>query len=223
MPVAGEQYTPHLDVAEGDPTTTVTLTVIDPDDNDVDVVITADDASGQAFTGDEITLGAGEYLLAWTVTGPGATRQVQRLYVDPDPVDIPAGFTFATTGDLARYTGKATTPGARRILVDASREIDRVTKTARYRVDPAGRPTDPDIAAALRDATCELVGWWEETGTATGGRALFTSASIAGVSLGFGGQGQGTSSNPQADRVGPRVWTILLNAGLTGGAVTSGG
>jgi hypothetical protein len=210
---AADPYTPRLDVPQGDASTTVALAIAGPDD-----VLTAcavHPAGGPTvWEADPITLTGGEYRLYWTVTGPGqqaSTTQV--MAVDPDPDAIPDGFSFATTGDLAAYTGQPIPARARRLLIDASREIERLTKTAVYAVGVDGRPTEPQVRAAFIDATCELVLWWAETGTETGARALFQSASIAGVSLGFGGQ---AATNPQADRVGPKVWTILLGAGLVG-------
>lgn len=211
MPVAGEQYTPHLDVPNGDVTTVAALTLLDADDmTSVPAVFRDPDATH--WSSAPITLVGGEYRFYWTVAGAGAeSSTLQILTVDPDPDAIPAGFSFATVADLVAYTGQSLPPGGRRLLINASREIERITKSAVYRTGPDGRPTDPDLRRALADATCELIGWWDETGTETGARGLFTSAGIAGVSLGFGGQG---ASNPQADRVGPRVWSILLNAGL---------
>jgi hypothetical protein len=212
---AGDLYTPHIDVTGGDPTTTATLAMLDADDNASTLPVTGD-GTGLTFDGPQVPLTAGgEWRFTWTVRKPGAADLVHTdvLLVDPDPAAIPAGFSYATTGDLARYTMTAVPVDARTRLINASREIDRITKSALYATGPDGKAVDPGIRRALADATCELIGWWDSTGTETGDRSLFTSASIAGVSLGFGGSG---ASNPQADRVGPRVWTILLGAGLVG-------
>jgi hypothetical protein len=213
MPQVGDLHTPRIDVPDGEPGTHAVLAMLDPDDGSATLAVEAD-PDHQTFLGPELRfVEPGEWRFLWTVTGAGATRITQVVAVDPDPHALPAGFSHATTGDLARYSGKPLPPAARRLLIDASVEIDRLTRTAVYTTDPAtGRATDPRLRAALAEATCELIGWWDETGTATGSRALFTSASIAGVSLGFGGGG--AQANPQADRIGPRVWSILLGAGL---------
>ncbi len=212
MPAAGDTHTPRLAVPDGTADTRATLVVYDPDERVSTPAVTAT-PDGTEHVGAPVTLTQpGEWRLVWTVRDPDR-RPVQTLLVAPgddDDAQVP-GFSFATTADLARYTGRAPEPGSRRLLVAASAEIERITRAAVYLLADDGRPADPLLRRAMADATCELLGWWAETGTGTGGRALYTSASIAGVSLGRGGA---NTANPQADRVGPKVWTILLGAGL---------
>lgn len=217
MPAVGDTYTPHLTVADGDPSTGVLLEVVDGDEQFVLAGLPAPDdlpATGTTWAAPPLTLGGpGQWRLTWTITlGSGDTRTVTQVVdVDPDPTADPGGFSHATTGALVRYSGRPLPPDARRKLVAASAEVDRLTRAARYATDPdTGRAVDPAVARTLADATCELVGWWAETGLESGGRALYTSASIAGVSLGMGGSQQ----NPQADRIGPKVWSILQTGGL---------
>lgn len=217
MTVTGDLITPLLDVNPFGPDTLAALIVVDPAEDAMPLVVTPQGGGSQWF-GEQIRVGEpGEWLLNWTVTGTGADVVTQRVVVDPGPNDIPTGFSYANTGDLVRYSGRPLPTNARRVLIDASREIERITKAARYTTDDRGYALDPALRTALADATCELVGWWDETGTSSGGRHLYTSASIGPVSVGWGGN----ADNAQKDRVGPRVWTILLNAGLlsTGGVL----
>lgn len=218
MPVNGDLLTPRLDVEPSGADTQAALVVIDPDDGRV-TLGTRYEQDRAVWFGDQIRLGeVGEWRLWWKVTGTGADEVTQLVQVDPGPGDIPEGFSYASTADLVKYTGQPLPADARRSLINASREIDRITVAARYAVDHStGKASDPRIRRALADATCELIGWWSETGMETGGRGLVTNASIAGVSLGFGGGGGGSSANTQAGRVGPKVWTILINANLVGG------
>jgi hypothetical protein len=209
VPVAGDLLVPRLDVDPAGPDTVAVLTVINPDDTRTPVPVRAESGNAVWF-GDQLRLTGGQYRLWWTVTGTGADDTVQYVSVDPDPNAVPDGFSFATTADLVSWTGQPLPDNARRTLIAASREIERITRACRYRVDTDGRPLDPDLRRALAEATCELVGWWAETGTQTGARGLLTSASIGGVTVAY----NGNSTNPQADRVGPAVWTILMSAGL---------
>lgn len=223
MPVTGDSETPRLEVDGADATTVVTVRILDPEDGERAPTVLAD-APRRIFTAPPLVFAmAGEWRFFWHIAGPGTpvgSGLRRAVYVDGDGSAARgvSPVSFATTRDLADYPAPVG-PESRRRLIDATREIERITKTARYGVDARGVPTDARIRRALSDATCELVLWWDETGLETGGRALYTSASIAGVSLGMGGA---TTGNAQADRVGPRVWTILLGAGLVrAGAVMS--
>jgi hypothetical protein len=73
---------------------------------------------------------------------------------------------YATTGELEAYLGssRAAPTDAGRLLVRASEVIDAlVTRPFAIAVD-TGLPTDPDQAAALRDACCAMVEFWMEVG-----------------------------------------------------------
>jgi hypothetical protein len=216
MPVAGELYTPRLVLDGSGPDSAVTaLDLQDPADDVVALTppAAADTGEPGSFTAAALRLASpGEWRLLWHTTTAGVARTVvQVVDVDPDPGAAPTGFSYATTGDLVAYTGQPLPGGARRALINASREIQRCTRAARYAVDVDGHALDPRIRRDLAEATCELTQWWAETGNDSGASALITNASIAGVSVGYGGR---TTGNAQADRVGPRVWTMLLNANL---------
>lgn len=212
MATVGLLVTPQLTVDPFDVDTVAQLSLRDPDDEVIALSLSNDGAG--AYSAATISLGApGEWHLLWTVTGTGWGQTDQKIVVEPEAGYTPTGFSFATTGDLAKAPGRMP-DDAVRLLLDATAEITRATKLAVYATDARGYAVNPAIRAALRDATVELALWWDETGTYSGSRQLITSAAIAGVSLSYGGM---SSTNAQANRIGPAVWSILIGAGLIGG------
>lgn len=69
--------------------------------------------------------------------------------------------TLATSADLAAWTGQAAPANADALLRACTRLVLEQTRTASYDSDPTtGLPTDPNITAALKDATCiQAAGW----------------------------------------------------------------
>lgn len=212
---SGVVINPRLDVIDGDVDTVATCTLEDPDGAVVPLTVATADA-GKTWTGGELTLTApGRWYLRWTVTGSGS-GPVPADIVDVDPPDTvrphgPCALAYATSGDLAYRLRRAPTSEEIGWLYDASREIDRLIMCARYRTDDTGRPVDACVAAALRDATTELAAWWSDTGNYTGANSQLSAASIASVSLSWGGR---NTKDAQADRIGSAVWSILASAGL---------
>jgi hypothetical protein len=84
-----------------------------------------------------------------------------------------------------------------------------------YEVDSVtGLPTDADVIAALRDATCAQAEYARAIGDANAvGASQYHSVTIGSVSLSRG-YGAGGSSAP--GRYAPAAWDILALAGLTG-------
>lgn len=119
---------------------------------------------------------------------------------------------YATVDELANAIKPKTPPAnAEQLLVDASGDIDDLILSAVYETDAAGYPTDPEIRDALKQATIALIRWWGGIGEdGTGITQVLTSASIAGVALGFGNGGKDQPSM----KYGPRVPGILARAGL---------
>lgn len=113
-----------------------------------------------------------------------------------------------------------TEPESTRVRTRASELVDEGLLTAVYDTDPVTElPTDPRIAAAMRDAVCAQVVWWDETGDEQGVAGQYTSASIGSVSLTRANAGQsGASSGRQ---LAPPAVTHLRLAGLLPGAVTT--
>lgn len=122
---------------------------------------------------------------------------------------------YASSADLATYTGLGIVTGADRVLQRASDLMDKTVK-ARYSVDSDGIPTDPIIAEALRDAVCAQVEFWSEVGE---------SSDIAGAPVTGQVKIGNLEQSWQARRVAPRAYDILQRAGLLrlpGGTVPGG-
>jgi len=101
--------------------------------------------------------------------------------------------------------------------VDLSRLLDRATdliddylRTAVYDVDDDGEPTDADVIAVLRDATCAQVEFW-----LAGDEEDDILGPVQGVALGGMQVQYGAADNPVAPHyLAPRAARILRNAGL---------
>lgn len=111
---------------------------------------------------------------------------------------------YATSAQLAAYLKGGTVPDdAARLLARASELID-ATVRASFSVDTdTSLPTDADVAAALRDATCAVVEAWLEVGEDNDVDGL------AGAQIAVQGY-----SGPRAPTVPPRAARLLATAGL---------
>jgi hypothetical protein len=119
--------------------------------------------------------------------------------------------TYATVVQLAAQPWGLTPADAARLLVRASEVIDQALRTAIYAVDDAGAPTDTAVIAALADATCAQVEFWETGDEEDDILGPVDQLSLAGMSV--------KMSANQGDRVSPtylapRAHRILVNAGL---------
>lgn len=212
----GDPLVPSLKVDPFGSDTVATVDLVDPDDGVVPLTVTSPDGN-ENWAGSIVQLGEpGEWHLRWVVTGTGRGQVDQTIYVQTAPGYSPPGFTYASTGDMARYTGQVLPTDVKRKLIMASREIARLTRSATYETTVAGLAVHQPTRQALADATCELLAWWEETGTQTGAIGMYQSTSIGpgGVTLsGFTGGASGSKSSDDG-RVGPQVFTILMDAGL---------
>lgn len=136
---------------------------------------------------------------------------------------------YATHQDLINYTQGSdfvvpAEPESQRVRTRASELVDEALVTAIYDTDPATQlPTDPAIAAAMRDAVCAQVVWWDETGDELGDAGQYTSVSIGSVALTRGRAGTAASGAtlPSGRTLGPQAVTPLRLAGLLPGTVTS--
>ena len=111
---------------------------------------------------------------------------------------------YATSVEYLTFAGSTTAPAdIDRLLMRASELVDN-TVTLAYAVDDTDElPTDTDLAAALRDATCAQVEAWQEVGESNDVDGL------AGVDISVG-----SYSGPRAPKLAPRAFRILQNAGL---------
>lgn len=67
---------------------------------------------------------------------------------------------YATSTDLASWTGQAAPDDAAALLRSASVLVRTATRAALYDVDSAGKPSDAVILGAFRDATCAQAAAW---------------------------------------------------------------
>lgn len=122
---------------------------------------------------------------------------------------------YATPADYQSFTGQAAPADAEQLLAAATRMLEStVFRLCWYEVDADGMPSNTTVAAALRDAVCAQVAWWEELGDSVGAAgAGWGSVSIGSVSLSRPTAGTGDSS--AARQVAPQVWDVLTAPDLT--------
>lgn len=124
---------------------------------------------------------------------------------------------YATSEQLASYLEATAPADAGRLLTRASELVDDHIVTAFYDVDTNGLPTDTDVAAALRDATCAQVEYWIAGDEEDDILGPVESANLGGMSQGYGsGQNRVTPMY-----LAPRAARHLRTAGLMGAAVGS--
>lgn len=106
-------------------------------------------------------------------------------------------------------------------LRSASEQVERLTRLAVYATDDDGYPTDPDVEAAFRDATCAIAEHWADTGDPRGVDATQGAVKIGSVSLGTTSSSKESMSarDKLAERIGHRAIDILTTAGLIGPVV----
>lgn len=124
---------------------------------------------------------------------------------------------YATTAELAEWTGEAAPANADQLLRQASRLVRRATMTAIYVVDEDDLPTDADVLAAFRDATCAQVASWAALGIdPTAGpasvRGAVQSSSIGGGTVTYADTS--TTKAAAVDNLASEAWLILADAGL---------
>lgn len=127
-----------------------------------------------------------------------------------------ARLPYATPEQLATWTGQPAPADAERLLARAGEDIDSALLTAIYPVDEDGDPLDPEIRAALANATCAQVEFQlagGDDGTGAGGQ--WDSVSIGPVSL----SGRSSRTAAAGVELAPRADRALRRAGLTPGRV----
>lgn len=217
MPVAGDREVAQLVVDNYGEDTYATLAVTDPNGVQITPLGPVSEDGHKTWWADVHFTVPGLWRLAWNVTGSGAGTVLERVPVGP--ADVPLGRVYATTTDLANYLNAAPSEDAEGKLRDATVLIDRLLISAVYDVDGKDMPTDPVIKAALRDAVCEQVNWWAQTGDQHGARAAMGTVHIGSITLSGPSGGSSNGSSPRAPgRISPQAVVILENAGLLGQA-----
>ncbi|MFS0695127.1 hypothetical protein [Streptomyces nitrosporeus] len=126
------------------------------------------------------------------------------------------GRVYATPEQLSAWTGQDAPADAVRLLARASEDVEDAARTAIYDVDVQGMPTDPDVIAAMADATCAQVEYQEAAGDdGTGADDRWGSVSIGPVSL---GDRRGAPAGAGVT-LAPRALRALTRAGLLPGVI----
>lgn len=209
---SGDARLPTLTVDPADVTTAAVLTLVDPDGTVTTPGQTGALASWTASS--SYTLTAGEWVERWTVTGTGKGVQERLIRVAPLTTVVPSGArVYATTADYANYLHASPPQRSRRALWTASMNIDNMLLCAVYDVDDDGMPTDPEVIAAMRDATCAQADYAKTIGDPNGvGASQYHSVSIGSASLARGYNQKGSAA---PGRYSPIAFEILQRAGLT--------
>lgn len=130
--------------------------------------------------------------------------------------------TFATEEDLARWSDGNIPDNPRPLIRHASVMVQHAIRFARFSVTPAGLPSDPDIAEAVRDAVCAQVEAWavskiNPTQIATTG--VVTGSKIGDASFTFDAASSANTASNARTELCNEAWLILENAGLIGGKI----
>ncbi|MBY4571247.1 hypothetical protein ACN95_14600 [Gordonia sihwensis] len=130
---------------------------------------------------------------------------------------------YATAADIETWLGE--TPDAdkpiARMLRQASIMVGRACRNDLYDVDSAGKPTDPDLLEAMRDATCAQVEVWLSLGIdPAGGLAAMepqiTSTSVDGGSVSYDAGTSVRAKIRAAEALSPTSYSLLTAVGLAG-------
>lgn len=128
-----------------------------------------------------------------------ATKEQLEVFLDGEPVPSDAG----------------------RLLRSASRDVDEMLLTARYPVDAAGLPTEPEHTEALLEATCLQAMHRDEYGDEI--EMMGSGESVKLGPLSFGGAfSSGPSPTQPVPKWNPEAYRVLRLAGLIPGMVASG-
>lgn len=216
MPNVGDMASITLLVSPFDDTTEAVVVVTKPDGDEEHPVATTGDGGNTWQAPVEYSL-SGSWVFKWTVTGTGSKTEYANAGVAPGPLYEYPGRVYADTTDLANWLGAAPPDNATRLLARASSVIDDALLTAVYATGADGMPTDSAVIAALRNATCAVVEWWESTGDELGSTVDWQSASAGDVSISR--NSNSGSTQVRADSLPPRALGELIRAGLLPGTV----
>lgn len=212
MPDVGDIAVLTLSVTPSGEDTEATIAITPPPGAAPVVLVPTTVIDRSLWTAELPLAAAGEWRAVWTVTGTGAGVQHDTVWAIGDP----PGRVYATPTDYVAWTGQEPPGGIRRLLLRASRMVDKMLRTAIYPVDVDGLPTDLRHAAAIRDATSAQAEWFAETGDTTGVLSRYQSVGIGSVSLTRGSTSSGPSTG-EDQLYAPAALDALRSAGLLGG------
>ncbi|HZF92077.1 hypothetical protein [Streptomyces sp.] len=186
MPDVGDTVTASLTVDPHDATTSAVLAVTSPS-GAVTTPTTGTADGGKTWTATLTYTAAGLWRLSWTVTGTGASVQHEVVSVAPAPAVGVTGRVYATTTQLAEYLGAAPPLDSARLLLEASRMLERdFLVPAVYDTTDDGLPSDPVVASALAEAVCAQAEFWMEVGVENDISGPLQGVSIGSVQIQYG-------------------------------------
>ena len=123
---------------------------------------------------------------------------------------------YATSTDLAAYTGSSAPANADALLAKASRFLDSaVFRLCWFTADSDGLPTDTVVAQAFTDSVCAQAAWWSELSDSTGAQT----AGWGTVQIGSVMMSRSLTATSPADaparQIAPEVWDVLRTPDLT--------
>jgi hypothetical protein len=134
---------------------------------------------------------------------------------------VAAILIYATSDDLAAWTGSTAPDNAATLLRTASLIVRRATMTATYAVDETGAPTDADVLDAFRDATCAQAAAMaandvDPLAASAGAAGEIASSSIGSASISFATDASTSAlTRSLLSAVTDEAAMILSRAGLT--------
>lgn len=135
---------------------------------------------------------------------------------------------YASREELAEFVSADDLPDggdAARLIASASRLVESSTRHDRYDVDPAGKPTDPFVIGAFRDATCLQAAYWASNGLdpakgATGVAPRLKSSGVDGATVTYESSGVTvTEASDSMSSLIPAAFDALRNEGFASGLV----
>lgn len=128
---------------------------------------------------------------------------------------------YATSTDLQAWTGTTPPANAAQLLRTASILVRKATKTALYDTDSTGLPTDADVLAAFKDATCAHAAAMTTAsidplaGGATTKAATATGKRVGSAGISYAGTESAAKARARlAVELAPEAHDILAQAGV---------
>lgn len=123
---------------------------------------------------------------------------------------------YATSTDLAAYTGSSAPADADALLAKASTFLDSaVFRLCWFTADADGLPTDPIVAAAFTRAVCAQAAWWGALGDSTGAMGAGWGEIRIGTVQMNRSLTQTAAKDSPARQIAEEVWDVLRSPDLT--------
>lgn len=139
---------------------------------------------------------------------------------------------YASSEDYTALFGTPAPPKIDALLRSASILVRRDTMTATYATDTNGKPTEPRLVDAFKEATCSQAQFWSVNEIDPSGGGLPQTSAIQSKKIGTASLVYDTTAqgNPTvvaaridaASTLCPEAWLVLQQAGLVPGMIQHG-